>query len=167
MFGTACDSASITSIASKWQETYVARGHFKRVGWVGNDSRVVLGEKRSVGLVTKVGGEVFAHFNAVRIDWLFSQDEIFVNIPLMSENVEHALDFALHMSHLFRSALNRACHSGTRVQLMLSFPNACLIFARVSVAIFPRFAQNLMLFFCRIHHEIASSHICTTPNKRK
>jgi hypothetical protein len=39
---------------------------------------------------------------------------------------------------------------------MLYSPNACLIIDTVSVAHFPRFAQNLMLFLCRIHCEVAS-----------
>jgi hypothetical protein len=42
---------------------------------------------------------------------------------------------------------------------MLSSLNACLIIPRVFVALFPRFAQNLMLFFCRIHHEMTSDQI--------
>jgi hypothetical protein len=40
--------------------------------------------------------------------------------------------------------------------LMLSSPNACLIIARVSVALFPRLAQKLKLFLCQIHRKIAS-----------
>jgi hypothetical protein len=38
-------------------------------------------------------------------------------------------------------------------------PNACLIIAMFSVALFPRFAQNLVLLFRRIHREIASGQI--------
>jgi hypothetical protein len=37
-----------------------------------------------------------------------------------------------------------------------------LIIAGVFVAVFPRFAQNLMLFLCRIHHNIASGQINDT-----
>jgi ABC-type dipeptide/oligopeptide/nickel transport system permease subunit len=44
-------------------------------------------------------------------------------------------------------------------ELMLSSLNAFLINSRVSVALFPRFAQNLMLFLCQIHHEITSGQI--------
>jgi hypothetical protein len=43
--------------------------------------------------------------------------------------------------------------------LMLSSQIACLILARVSVALFPRSAQSLMLIRSRIHHEIASGQI--------
>jgi hypothetical protein len=39
------------------------------------------------------------------------------------------------------------------------FLNACLITAKVSVALVPRFERNLMLFLCRIHREIASGQI--------
>jgi hypothetical protein len=42
---------------------------------------------------------------------------------------------------------------------MLPFPDACLITARVSVALFPKFAHNLMHTRCRIHREIASGQI--------
>jgi hypothetical protein len=37
------------------------------------------------------------------------------------------------------------------VRFMPSSPNACLVIARVSVALFPRFIQNSILFLCRIH----------------
>jgi hypothetical protein len=51
--------------------------------------------------------------------------------------------------------LNRACHSSTRVWLMLSSLNACLIIARVS---FPIFAQNLMHTHCSSVGSIMKSH---------
>jgi hypothetical protein len=66
-----------------------------------------------------------------------------VNIPIdVKENDEHALDYALHMFRLFRSRRILTF----RIRLMLSSLNDCLIIARVSVAPFPRFAQNLMPF---------------------
>jgi hypothetical protein len=43
---------------------------------------------------------------------------------------------------------------------MLSSPNACLVADRVSVTLFPRFAQNLMPFLCWIQHQ--TRH--TNPN---
>jgi hypothetical protein len=68
------------------------------------------------------------------IDCLACQDEFFVNDPLdVKENDEHAHGFALHISHLFQSAMHRACHSNTCVWLTGSSPNACLIIVRVSV----------------------------------
>jgi hypothetical protein len=63
-------------------------------------------------------------------------------VPLMSKNDKHALDFALHLSRLFRCRWVWTFH----VWLMLSSPNACLIIAWFSVALFPTFTQNLMLF---------------------
>jgi hypothetical protein len=75
--------------------------------------------------------------------------------PYVNENDEHTFEFDLQMSHLLRPGWVWAF----RVRLMLSSPNACLIIASVSVPHFPRFAHNLMLFFCRIHREIASSQI--------
>jgi hypothetical protein len=56
----------------------------------------------------------------------------------VNENDEHAPDLALRLS-----ALNRACHSHARVQLVLPYPSACLIIARSSVPLFPRFTGNV------------------------
>jgi hypothetical protein len=70
-----------------------------------------------------------------------------------------ALDFTLHLSRLFQSALKGACHSNTRIRLMLYFPNAYLIIARASVALFLKFAQPFLVFLCRIDCEIASGQI--------
>jgi hypothetical protein len=76
-----------------------------------------------------------------------------VNNPLdTKENYEHALDFALLLPRLFRSKLVWTF----RVRLTLSFPNASLVIPKVSVALFPRLARNVMLFLRRIHREIAS-----------
>jgi hypothetical protein len=63
-------------------------------------------------------------------------DEFFMNNRIdKKESDEHALELALLLSRLLRSALSRACHSNIRVRPMLSSPNACLIIARVSIAI--------------------------------
>jgi hypothetical protein len=54
VFSTACDSASITSIVSKWRSfSFILNQGNRKVGCVENDSHVVLGkkfhgEKRSV-----------------------------------------------------------------------------------------------------------------------
>jgi hypothetical protein len=50
-------------------------------------------------------------------------------------------------------------HSDICVRLMLSTPKACLIIALVSVALFSRFAQNVMHNICWIRREIASGQI--------
>jgi hypothetical protein len=61
------------------------------------------------------------------------QDEFFENNSLdVKENDEHALDFAFHLSRHFP------------VRLMIASLNACLITASVTIAPFPRFAQNLL-----------------------
>jgi hypothetical protein len=60
--------------------------------------------------------------------------------------LEHALEFAVHLSRLFQFRWVWTF----RVLLMLSSPNAYLIIARISVTLFPRFRQIL------IHREIAS-----------
>ena len=44
--------------------------------------------------------------------------------------------------------LNRVCHWNTFVQLKLLYLKACWIVVRVSVALFPRLAQNLMYTCC-------------------
>jgi hypothetical protein len=65
----------------------------------------------AISFVARVRGEVFAYFHAVtekvtvvcRIDSLACQDDFFVNNALnVKENDEHALDFALHLSHFFQ-----------------------------------------------------------------
>jgi hypothetical protein len=92
----------------------------------------------------------------MRIHCLACQDEFFVNSPLdVKENDEHALDFALHLSYIFRSAMNRACHSNSLVRFMLSSPNAGLINARASITLLPRVTQNLRLFLCRIYWNLS------------
>jgi hypothetical protein len=62
-----------------------------------------------------------------------------------------------------RLAVNRACHSNTHVRLMFSSVNACLIIARVSIALFLRFAQNLMHTRCSF---VDQSQNCTRPDIR-
>jgi hypothetical protein len=78
---------------------------------------------------------------------------------------EHALDFALHLSRLFRSALNRAFHSNTRVRLMLSSPNAYAIIVRVPIYFSKDFHKSWCCFFVG---SISKSHQArfTTPNER-
>jgi hypothetical protein len=94
------------------------------------------------------------------INCLACQDELFVNnLFAVKENVEHALEFALHLSRLFQSALNRAWHSNTRVQLMISTSKTCLIIAGVFVTFVPRFAQTVTHTCCRIHREMASGQM--------
>ena len=46
------------------------------------------------------------------------------------------------------TGLDRACHWNTCVRLKLWSPKPCWIISRVSVALFPRFAQNLMHTRC-------------------
>jgi hypothetical protein len=79
--------------------------------------------------------------------------------PYVKENDEHALDFALHLSRLFWSQWFRLFHSNIHVWLMLSTPSDCLIIPRVTVALFPRFAQHLMHTCCWIHQKITSGQI--------
>jgi hypothetical protein len=119
--------------------------------------------------VAIVRGEVFAHFYAVavkltvvcEIDCSVCHDEFFANNPLVvKENDEHTL-YSSPVLLLFRSRWVWAF----RVRLMLSSPKACLIIARVSVALFSRFLQDLMLFLCRIHCESHQARYMT-PYKR-
>jgi hypothetical protein len=83
LFSIACDSASITSVVSKWQLssfTYIFNRGNSKVELVGYNSHVVFGQKfpaekgrvrRSIVVlqepcfVTKIRGKVFAHFQAI------------------------------------------------------------------------------------------------------
>jgi hypothetical protein len=74
------------------------------------------------------------------IDWLACHVEFFVNNPLdIKENYEHALDFALLLSRLSSS-------------------KACVIIAIVSIALFPRFVQNLMHSYSYLVGSIVKLH---------
>jgi hypothetical protein len=109
--------------------------------------------------VTKVQSEVFARFHAVAVknitvscesDCLACQNEFFV----MSKEMMSMLFILLYTCLSFFGLGEFVCAS--RVWLMFSSPNACLIIAWVSVALSPRFTQNFMLFLFRAHLEIAS-----------
>ena len=67
-----------------------------------------------------------------------------------------------------RPVLNRACHWNTCVQLKLWSLKPCWIISRVSVALFPRLAQNLMHTHCSFLWSIAKIATCTymAPNER-
>jgi hypothetical protein len=148
-------------------------GKQRIVRWVGVDSHVVFGqkypgEKGSMRLycrdataspfVTKFQGEVFIHFHAVAVkrhssirNWLFGlPGGILCEQSPWCQRKRWActLDFTLHL----------ACCSNTHVWLMLSFLNTCLIIARVTISLFPRFARNLMHAHCRFHRQITSGH---------
>jgi hypothetical protein len=157
---------------------YLQSGKRRKVGWVGDDSHVVFGKKFpgekgsemvhchnaiASSLVTKVWGEVLAHFHAVAIkchsskqNWLFGlSGRTLCEQSDVKEHDEHTPDFALNPSHLFRFWWVWTF----RAQLMLSSPNACLITVSASVALFPRFVQNLVLFLWWSHHEIGSGQM--------
>jgi hypothetical protein len=110
--------------------------------------------------VARVRGEVFAHFHAVAVkrhssmrNWLFRLlGRILYEVPLMSN--EHALDIVF-----FGLPWTENATQTTIERLMLSSPSACLTISKFSVALFLKCEQNLMLFLCRIHREIASGQI--------
>jgi hypothetical protein len=114
-------------------------------------------------LVAKVQGEVFAHCHAVikhhssMWNWLFGLPGwILCEQSSGCQRKRWACSwFCSSAVSLFSVLMNWIFH----VWLMLSSLNAYLIIARVSVALFPRFAQNFMLFLCRIHHEISSRQV--------
>jgi hypothetical protein len=46
VFSTACNPASITAIVSKWRPfSFIFNRRNRKVGWVGDDSHVVFGQK--------------------------------------------------------------------------------------------------------------------------
>jgi hypothetical protein len=122
VLSTTCDSVSITAVVSKWQPfSSVFNWGNRKVGWVGDNSHVVFGqkfpgEKGSVGrcvvmmqqpilLPSKSSNISRSHRKKItvvcRIDSLVCQDEFFVNNPLdVKENDEHALGFVIHLSRL-------------------------------------------------------------------
>jgi hypothetical protein len=97
------------------------------------------------------------------MDYLVCQEALFVNNPLdIKENNGRALDFAPHLSRLFRSHwVWTFC-----IRLVLYFPNACLIIGRVSVSLF--FWDLHKIWCCSFVGSIAILHQAryTTPNER-
>jgi hypothetical protein len=79
----------------------------------------------------------------------------FLTVPLMSKNMMRMLLTLLVINLPIFGLGDFAFH----VWVMISFQNAHLIIARVSVKLFSRFAKNVMLFLCRIHREIAWGQI--------
>jgi hypothetical protein len=92
-------------------------------------------------------------------NWLLAcQDKLFLNNCLdVKENDEHALDFALRLSHLLRSRWVWN-FSNTCVQFMLSYPNACLIVASVCHTSF----KNCIKFDAHSLSDLSQN--CITPN---
>jgi hypothetical protein len=111
VFSTACDSASVTSVVSIWQETRkVARGHASRVGhvvfwsgrkwWQRKCETVHCHDAAASSFVTRIQGKVFAHFHSFAVkrhssmqNWLFSlPGRILCENPLdVKGNYEYAL----------------------------------------------------------------------------
>jgi hypothetical protein len=159
VFSTACDSAQTTSVVSEWfififswetekWETTVMLFLWEMPWWKRKCETVCCCDATARSFVTKVRGK-FSRMAEKRLSSL--QNGLF-GLPGWIP-CEH--DFALHLPHLFRSWwVWTYC-----ARLILSSQNACLIIARVSVTLFLRFAQNLVLFLCRIHCEIASAQI--------
>jgi hypothetical protein len=123
--------------------------------------RVCCRDATASSCAAKFGGGVLAHIYPVVVkhhssvrSWMFECS--LWTIPFISMKIMTTLFyFALQLFRLYRSRWVWTF----RVRLMLYSPNASLITARVPVALVPRFAQNLMLFLCRIYREIASGQI--------
>jgi hypothetical protein len=164
---------------------YLQFGKQRKVGWVGNNSHAVFGQNSLIkkelwdGTLSSCNSEFFYRQSSRRSLRIFSRSgrkvsqnyvelilwatrtNSFVNNPFdVKENYEHALDFAFHLFRLFRSRWAWPF----RVRLMLSSPNARLIIARVSVALFQRFAQTFMMFFVG---SIAESQLVRYKNRNK
>jgi hypothetical protein len=171
-----CQNGDISVLSSLW-ETEESRVPWttvvlvkKNPWWERKYETVHCSDATARSFVTNVRGEVFSHFHVVAVkrhssmrNWLFGLPGRILSEQSVKENDEHALDFALHLPRHFRSRW--VCTF--RVRLLLSSPNACLIIARVSVALFPRFAQNLTYTRRSCVRSIAKSHQAryTTPNK--
>jgi hypothetical protein len=137
----------------------------KQITWWGRKGETVrYRDATTISLVAKVRGEILAQFDAVAVkhhsslrNWLFDLPGIILcdQSPWRERKLWDCFDFALHFSRSFRSRWV----STFRVRLMHSYPNPCLINARVSVPLFPRFEQNLMHTCCQIHREIAAGQM--------
>jgi hypothetical protein len=169
MFSTTCDSAChLNCVKMAAFQFYLQSGKQRNAKWMGVHSHVVFGQKfpskkgivrwvrcrdaTASSSVTKVRGEVFAHFHMVTVichssmqNWLLAcQDNSLWTITLMSKKI---INIRFWWGWTF-------C-----VQFMLSSLNACLIITRIYVTFFPRFALNLMLFLCWIHCEATSRQL--------
>jgi hypothetical protein len=182
VFRTACDSGSIISVVSKWRPSIFNfnRGYKKnRVGggrhsccfgvegslvtkkaWDG--ASCVVAMQQPVLLSPKFeakSSHIFTQspWNVTVVcgtDCLACQDEFFVNNPLdVKENDGHALDFALHLFRLFRSAsLDFLCTANAFLSERL--PNHC----QGLLALYPRIAHNRMHTGCSSVASMAKSH---------
>jgi hypothetical protein len=151
------DSSSIRETEKKSQ------GQVIRVGWVANDSEMVCYDATASSFVAKVLDEVFAHFHAVTVKrhssmrkWLFGlpgwmlyeqspwcQRKLWACSWLCSSPVLPFFFFCL-------SEFGRSVYGSCYLLQMLANH------ARVSIALFPTFEQNLMLFLRQLHRKIAS-----------
>jgi hypothetical protein len=103
--------------------------------------------------VAKFRGEVIAHCKAVAVkrhssmrNWLFGLPGwIFCEQSAWCERKLWAcIDFAFTWLAFIGLGEFGIFHSNTPVRLMLSYLNTCIVIPRVSVSLYPRFAQNLM-----------------------
>jgi hypothetical protein len=146
VFSTACDSVSITSMFENDRKQRKVTGDQVRwVGWVGTTVMLFLVKNSLLekevwdGALSWCNSQFFCRQSSWWSLRTFSRScrrmsqqyvELTVRpartnsvwtIPLIvKENDEHTRDLVLHLAHLSRSALNWACHSNTRVWLMLS-----------------------------------------------
>jgi hypothetical protein len=177
MFSTACDSASITSVVSKWRSFsfYLQSGN-REVGWTGDYSHVVFGQKFPCvkelwdGALAWWDSQFFCRQSSGRSLYTFSRNRrktvwpartnSLWTIPLMSKKM-----MSMHLTLRFTCLSFFSLGEFWLSVYCSSFLPECLSnhFEGLRLT-FPRFAQNLMLFLCRIHREIASC--ITTPNKR-
>jgi hypothetical protein len=153
-------------------QIYLQSGNQRNVGCVGDVSYVVFGQKFPGGKKEgSIRREVCAHLHAVIVkgqssmwNWLFGLPERVLREQSLDikENEEHALDFALQLSRLFRSrwVLN------FRVRFSLSTSNVCLIKARISVALLYRdLYKHWCCSFVGAIAELQQARY-TTPNRR-
>jgi hypothetical protein len=112
-------------------------------------------ELRPLCLLTRSQSLYRLRYHCSMQNRLFVLPEFFVNNSLVIKGIMSMLLTCSSLSRLYRSRWVWT----SSVRLMLPSPNACLIIAKVSVALFSNFVQNLMLFLCRIRQEIASGRI--------
>jgi hypothetical protein len=122
-------------ITSNWGGRRRPCCFWSRILWLQRKCETVrCSDAAASSVIAKVRGEVFAHFQAVAVK---RHSTIWNRLLFLPGGIKFRISPLMSNDELF---------------------NACLVIAKVSVAISPRFAQNLMPIYCRISRETASGN---------
>jgi hypothetical protein len=165
----------LSSVKMAASQFYLQSGKERKVGWAGDDSHVVFGKRipwwkikcetvrcsdaTHSSFSAKFRSEVFAHFQAVAAKSHSSMKNWLLDLPgqilceqFPSRQRKWRVCYSLCSSpvSLFTipESLDRQCTAHAFFLERFSNNFQCLCHT------FPRFAQNVLLFLCRIHREI-------------